>query len=316
MSAQRVVIVGAGLAGLTAARALGDSGVPVTIVDKGRSVGGRLATRRLETGGIADHGAQFFTVRGPEMAAFAADLDRSGLLVEWCRGFGDTPDGHPRYAVKGGMNAAAKWLASNLADVRLGWQAEAVTPTGVRSVDGTELAADAVIVTSPVPQSIALLDAGGVQRSTATDAALNAVRYEPTLALLASIGAERPPLPPPGAIRPTGGSLMMVCDNQAKGASAIRTLTVHATGSYSNAHWDSSDEALVELLTDEAARLLGWRPDGGVLKRWRYSTPVVVHPEPTLSLAVGSIVLAGDAFGGPTMEGALRSGLAASRLLI
>ena len=108
----------------------------------------------------------------------------------------------------------------------------------------------------------------------------------------------------------------MVCDNQAKGASATRTLTVHATGTYSNDHWDSSDVALVELLTDEAAGLLGWRPDGGVLKRWRYSTPVVVHPEPTLSVAGGSVVLAGDAFGGPTMEGALRSGLAAAALLV
>ncbi len=321
MSAQRVVIVGAGLAGLSGARLLTDSGARVTIVDKGRSVGGRLATRRLDTGGVADHGAQFFTVRGPEMAAFAEDLDRAGLLVDWCHGFDDTPDGHPRYAVKGGMNAAAKWLASSLDDVRLGWPAESVTPTSVRSAHGTDLAADAVIVTSPVPQTIALLDAGGVQRSAAVADALAAIRYEPTLALLAPIGSNRPPLQAPGAIRPSGGSLVMVCDNQAKGASPVRTLTVHASGSWSEAHWNDADDSLVELLANEAAALLGWRPDSGLLKRWRYSTPVVVHPESTLciaggSIARGSIMLAGDAFGGPTMEGALRSGLAAARTLI
>ena len=67
----KVVIVGAGIAGLVAARELAASGVDVRVVDKGRSVGGRLATRRIGDARL-DHGAQFFTVRTP---AFRARVD-------------------------------------------------------------------------------------------------------------------------------------------------------------------------------------------------------------------------------------------------
>ena len=46
-----------------AARELAEAGVEVTVLDKGESVGGRMATRRIGEA-VFDHGAQFFTVRG------------------------------------------------------------------------------------------------------------------------------------------------------------------------------------------------------------------------------------------------------------
>ncbi|HEY5747869.1 MAG TPA: FAD-dependent oxidoreductase, partial [Chryseolinea sp.] len=42
-----VVVIGAGLSGLFAAGKLNASGYRVIVLDKGRGVGGRLATRRL-----------------------------------------------------------------------------------------------------------------------------------------------------------------------------------------------------------------------------------------------------------------------------
>ena len=68
----RVAIVGAGLAGLMAGRTLAEAGHEVVLLDKGRSPGGRLATRRIGAATL-DHGAQFFTVRSE---AFAARVDR------------------------------------------------------------------------------------------------------------------------------------------------------------------------------------------------------------------------------------------------
>ncbi|RYF72060.1 MAG: FAD-dependent oxidoreductase, partial [Cytophagaceae bacterium] len=59
------LILGAGLAGLTAARELTRQGHTILIFDKGRGVGGRLATRRIADG-RADHGAQYSSARSPE----------------------------------------------------------------------------------------------------------------------------------------------------------------------------------------------------------------------------------------------------------
>ena len=68
-----VAIIGAGIAGLSCADALTAEGWQVTLFDKGRKAGGRMASRRLETPhGEAsfDFGAQYFTVRD---AGFAAE---------------------------------------------------------------------------------------------------------------------------------------------------------------------------------------------------------------------------------------------------
>ena len=59
-------IIGAGLSGIIAARELVRQGHAVELIEKSRSVGGRLATRRIGDG-RADHGAVYFTVRGEEL---------------------------------------------------------------------------------------------------------------------------------------------------------------------------------------------------------------------------------------------------------
>ena len=55
-------VVGAGMAGVACARTLLQAGHRVTLLEKSRGFGGRMATRRTEFGGF-DHGAQYFTVR-------------------------------------------------------------------------------------------------------------------------------------------------------------------------------------------------------------------------------------------------------------
>ena len=76
----RVVIVGAGICGLVAGRRLADSDADVVLVDKGRSVGGRLATRRIGDATV-DHGAQFFTVRTPAFQRQVDDWVDRGLAT-------------------------------------------------------------------------------------------------------------------------------------------------------------------------------------------------------------------------------------------
>ena len=68
-----IIIVGAGISGCVCAWRLAEAGHEVTLLEKGRDVGGRMATRRMN-GARIDHGAQFFTARDPRM------LD---LLKKW-----------------------------------------------------------------------------------------------------------------------------------------------------------------------------------------------------------------------------------------
>ena len=46
-----------------------------------------MATRRIGAA-VVDHGAQFFTVRTPELAARVTRWQAEGLVFEWSRGFG------------------------------------------------------------------------------------------------------------------------------------------------------------------------------------------------------------------------------------
>lgn len=114
-----VLIVGAGMSGLMAAGVIQRYGLQVKVLDKGRSVGGRLATRRIGQG-QGDHGAQFFTVRTPEFQRWIDDWLDDGLIFRWSIGWSSGEyehvpvDGYPRYAVYGGMNALAKHLAKEI----------------------------------------------------------------------------------------------------------------------------------------------------------------------------------------------------------
>lgn len=64
-SAREVIVVGAGLSGLAAARKLGDAGVPVRILEASDGVGGRVRSDVLD-GFILDRGFQVFIEGYPE----------------------------------------------------------------------------------------------------------------------------------------------------------------------------------------------------------------------------------------------------------
>ena len=95
------VIVGAGMAALTAGEALQTRGWKVVLLDKGRRAGGRMATRRIGSSRF-DHGAQFFTARDERFRKAVACWEADGWAAPW---FGE--DGHIRYRAVGGMNELA-----------------------------------------------------------------------------------------------------------------------------------------------------------------------------------------------------------------
>ena len=319
-----VLIVGAGLAGLMAARVLVDQGLRVIVIDKGRSVGGRMATRRID-GGAADHGAQFFTVRDPEFGTFVERWIAEGLVFEWARGWSDgslavSRDGHPRYAVRGGMNALAKHLAKGL-DVRIRANLVTVKPANggwqIEYEAGTAQRGRALLLTPPVPQSLELLNA--VPLTPEDRAALDAIEYSPSLTGMFRLDrAIR--LPSPGAIQRPHANVRWIADNQRKGISpGAVILTAQAGATYSRQLWERGDAEILNALKVDLLPVLG---DAKIveaqLKRWRYAHPDQIYPEKCFVAADLSapLVFAGDAFGAPRVEGAALSGMAAGRTLI
>lgn len=315
-SRRRVIVVGAGLSGLTAARALVENDVDVVVFDKGRGVGGRMATRRVETpAGVAvfDHGAQFFTARSEMFRAMVADWQRADVVFEWCRGFGDN-DGHPRFAVRGGMAALTKYLARGL-DVRTSTLVFSVASSDdgwiVTLDDGSTHRADGVILTCPIPQSYSLIANTSIELPND----LLMTDYERTLGVLAVL--DRPStVTAPGGYQNPDAVFSWVGDNQKKGVSELPALTLHANPAWSLRHWDTPhDEAHIALL-DAARPYIG---DATVItsqfKRWRFATPMTVWPDTQWSDGTGTVILAGDAFAGPKVEGAVTSGLAAAHAL-
>ncbi|MCO8129349.1 FAD-dependent oxidoreductase [Acidimicrobiia bacterium EGI L10123] len=318
MPRPRVVVVGAGVAGLTAARYLSGS-FDVVVVDKGRGVGGRLATRRIGDATF-DHGAQFITTHTPEFAEVVAGWERAGVARPWFQGrIGRNgiidPDGHTRFRGVATMNAIAKHLAEGL-DVRVSSRVVALAPSDagwrMRLDDATDVAADAVVLTAPVPQALALLAAGHVVLSAGDAQALQAIRYEPCLAVLAALDGPSG-LGGPGAVSPAEGSIDWMADNSRKGVSTVPAVTIHATAEFSRSHLESSDEIVIEELV-RAAELRAKPIEGQAqVQRWRFARPTRVHPERCLVLeGLPPLVCAGDAFGGAKVEGAALSGTAAS----
>ena len=307
-------IVGAGLSGLMAARELQRSGHSVTVFDKGRGVGGRLATRRIEDATL-DHGAQFFTVRSDEYAAHVNEWIAAGVVHEWCRGF-QSDDGHPRYVGSKGMSGIAKHLAQSL-DVRLNHLVFSLEVGDNSYVivtdDGVRHTCDAVILTAPIPQSFSLLFGAGIELPTE----MRSIDYDRTLGLLVVLDSDNHNVPAPGGLQNPDSIFSFIGDNSAKGISATHALTFHANPEWSLAHFDDEVAAieaqLLELATPwlGSAHVISSQP-----KKWRFATPQKSWPDPSWQVPDHRILMAGDAFAGPKMEGAALSGLAAAQTLV
>ena len=311
----RVVVVGAGIAGLMAAQSLSNSGHDVVVVDKGRSPGGRLATRRIDDATL-DHGAQFFTVRDSLFESHVSEWIASGVVTEWCRGFDTSTqnnDGYPRYRGVRGMTDIAKHLAQGL-DVRCNTLAfsiarGATSKWQLKIDDGSVLDADAIIVTCPLPQAYALL----VTASIELPESMLRTEYDRTICLLAVLN-QSSAVANPGGLQNPDETFSFIADNAIKGISSAVALTMHANPQFSLEHWDTSTDDVQHMLLERATPWIG---DATVItsqiKKWRLATPLTIWPE--RYWASDMIVLAGDAFGGPKIEGAALSGISAANYL-
>lgn len=314
------LIIGAGISGLLCGRKLQAAGHSVRILEKGRGLGGRMATRRMG-GARLDHGAQFFTAREPEFQSLVEECLAAGVIREWfTHSCEDTsPAGHPRYCGINGMTDLPKYLAAELEVCRSEQVAELARDAGrwiVRTQAGSTYAARQLVITAPLPQALNLLDTSGLNYAGSDRAALSAVRYHRGLATLAILDGPSG-LPNRGACKLDAAPLSWIGDNTQKGISPeVHAVTLHADPEFAAAHWDSPDDVRGPLMLAAAAPHLKARVLEYNCHRWGFTQPINPWPELYYRNAGLQLTLAGDSFGGPRIEGAARSGLAAAQALL
>jgi renalase len=328
-SLSRVAVIGAGLAGAACAQGLRQGGAEVTLFEKSRGSGGRMATRRAEWSEADgstqradfDHGAQLFGVRHARFGAFVARAQRAGAVAPWrAKVHAPWPAGGTRdhfvpvpqmsalvRHTLGELPVLLQHTVQRLQRVSAGWQ--------VVSDRGVHGPFDQVVVALPPAQAAVLL-AG--HRDDWADR-LIAAPMAPCWTLMAVTDDCDWPW---DAAEPARGPLAWVVRNDRKpgrSAPAGRAVWVaQARADWTAAHLDA-DAAKVERELCAALRsLLPCATSAAAAPRWHHSN---VHRW-RYAMSVGPALaeelcwwdselglgVAGDALSGPDIEAAWRSG--------
>ncbi len=323
------LIIGGGITGLVAGTVLQQHGIAVTILDKGRGIGGRLATRRISHPlygvGVFDYGMQAFSVSDPRFRCWVDELLEQGIISAW-QGLPNAAE-MTSYRGVNSSRSIAQHLAKDL-EIRTQTCAVEITRAAsaweVRAENGDRFQGDDLLITAPIPQTLALLDNSEIDLPTDIRTRLESVVYQPCIAMLALL--DRPSaVPAPGGLRIEDPVLSWIACNQQKGISPqAAAITVHATPEFSRTHWEADEATIAAILLDRAAHWLGAKAIDFQIHRWGYSQPQTCYGAPFVALTKsGIIAIAGDAFsanivGDPTLnlEGAVLSGLAVAERLI
>ena len=307
MAADRIAIIGAGMAGLSCARRLADAGLEPVILDKGRGIGGRLATRRTADGYQFDHGAQYVTAETDGFRDLLAQMRAAGAADRW-------QDGTDRAHIVGvpGMTALAKHLAVGL-DV---YQSAEVTGIAQREKGwdvtiGTEvLPCSHVIMTVPAPQAAALLGSDHPLM-----AEIDAVRLLPCLTLMAALSANQPA--PFVSRRNQEDPLAWIADNSSKpGRPGPACWIAQANAAWSAEHLEHDREEIARRMLPMLCDRLGADPGSvhyAAAHRWRYANVAVPLGRPFARDETYTLYLGGDWCLGARVEAAWISGTAIAR---
>lgn len=320
-----VVIVGAGISGLAAGKYLSDRGLSVKILDKGKAVGGRLATKRMKVDDDKiqfDYGARFIEARDSEFKAFINNLIDDDIAKIWHVGNyskgSNEIDLSAKYSGKKSMREIAFYLSEGL-NVSSETKVESIRWENdnwvIKSQDARHKS-KALIVTMPNPQALELLGSSEISIPRKIHEELETVRYEKTITALLILDGKSG-LNGEGGINFKEGPLAFITDNNLKGISSGSTaVTVEMSHSFSSQYWDSAEAELAGHIVTLAGSFIESNVTDYHIHRWRYSKPsnyyskrfeLLEHP--------GPLYLAGDSFLGNNIESAYLSGIHAARNL-
>lgn len=289
------IIIGAGVSGLVLARRIQESGADVLIIEKSKSVGGRMATRR-DGDAAFDHGAQLTSLS-------LTNHLKDELWKPWV-----VIDGETKFALNLGMNKIGKNLAQGL-DVKLNEkvinlkQHQYVT---VEFESGHTEVAKRVFLTCPVPQSVELLKTAQINYPES----LAQVQYAKALVGLFRLESNSSQIKNFTYEENAGRGIFSVSNQQSKGVSENLAFTVVMNPKFSEQYFEHSEADSLFLIENCFTSYLTTKFKlneseftfvRSQLKKWRYSHPIKSFGLDYLALADQKVVLIGDGFTGGSL---------------
>ena len=226
-------------------------------------------------------------------------------------------DPKPRYVGVPAMNSACKYLAAGI-DIRMNTRVQpprfAKGMWHLRDDDGNELGKfDALVVSAPAAQTAELAAEANDIRAAAESVKINGC-WAVMLAF-----AKPLPLEFDGAFV-EDSPLSWICHNNSKpGREATDSWVVHASPNWSQEQIDRPPDSVLAPLLEAFWQATGAsqvEPLFAAAHRWRYSIPVEPLEHPCLQDPAKNAIACGDWCGGPRVEGAYLSGLAAADRLL
>lgn len=320
-----IAIIGAGLAGISAARSLDEAGHQVVLFDKSRGSGGRLSSKRTDFGNF-DLGAQYFTARDHSFRQELKTWLDAGHVEEWTprlyqfdqAGLRLSDDDQQRFV---GFPRMTAWSRALLEGLQL------VSSTRIEQVQAdaegrwlllddqqaTHGPYDRVIVATPAPQAVPLLQAASQLAHTASQVQMLAGW---TLAL--SFGA---PLDTPvDACFVRQGAIDWISRNSSKpGREGPDNWVIQSTPDWAAAHLEDSKEDIIRQLQQAFADVLGLQlptVDFAHAHRWLYARPDQQCDWGALAAPELGLYACGDWCLGGRVENAWLSGQQAAKTLL
>jgi len=316
---RRIAVIGSGIAGLTAAILLGKQGHSVTVFEKSRGPGGRLAAKRV-SGGSADIGAQYFTSRNPAFMDFLTRYAGESSFSPWAgRLMFQHSDGkrapfpeEQRFVGTPRMTAISRALSAHVElvpETRIERMARASSKWDLFDTEGRDRGRfDQVVVTAPPAQARDLVQASGLDEL--------AGRLEHAVSEVAPCWAvaahfSQPLDPGFDGMRCQHPVLYWVANNSSKPGreDSGQWWVLHGDAEWTRAHVDASPEKVGGELVRAFQDLTGadQQPDDIVAHRWLYARSGGEDFPGHLWLEQLGIGLAGDWLDGGRVEGAFNS---------
>ena len=325
MSSLRIAVIGAGLAGVSAASALREAGHQIFLFDEDEYCGGRLSTKRTPVGEV-DLGAQYFTARDSRFRHALQHWLDNGWVAEWApklyryddAGLHESGDKQQRFVGLAGMSALPRQLMADVtfrAQTRITrlHQAEAEQWTLEDDAGATHGLFDRVVVAVPAPQAIPLLEPAPTLQHTVA-----LISMAPTWTL--AIAFDQPLPTPVEACFVRRGPLDWISRNSSKpGRQGSDSWVAHSTSAWSADNLDAPAELVAARMSDALSEVLGISlPEPAFVHahRWLFARPVEERSWGALAAPELGLYVCGDWCLDGRVENAWLSGQQTARTLV